>query len=163
LFQGSLRDNVTLFDRSVPDARLIDVFGELGLDEWLRAQPAGLDTPLGAAGRGVSAGEAQLIALARVFLKSPGLVVLDEASSRLDPATERLIERAVGRLLQRRTGVVIAHRLTTVERADKILILENGRVAEFGRRADLARDPASGLARLLRAGLSEAATASRLP
>jgi ATP-binding cassette subfamily B protein len=96
------------------------------------------------------------VALARVFLKDPGLVVLDEASSRLDPATERLLEGAITRLLEGRTGVVIAHRLATVERADRILILEDGRVAEFGRRADLARDPASRFARLLRAGMAEA-------
>jgi ATP-binding cassette subfamily B protein len=155
LFQGTLRDNVTLFDQSVPDARLRAVFAELGLDEWLRALPAGLDTPLGAGGRGLSAGEAQLVALARVFLKDPGLVVLDEASSRLDPATERLLEGAVARLLDGRTGVVIAHRLATVERADRVLVLEDGRAAEFGRRTDLARDPASRFARLLRAGLAE--------
>jgi ATP-binding cassette, subfamily B, bacterial len=156
LFQGTLRDNVALFDRSVSDARLGEVFAELALDEWLGGLPAGLDTPLGAGGRGLSAGEAQLVALARVFLKDPGLVVLDEASSRLDPATERLLERAVTRLLDGRTGVVIAHRLATVERADRILILEQGRVAEFGRRADLAADPESRFARLLRAGMTEA-------
>jgi ATP-binding cassette subfamily B protein len=156
LFQGTLRENVALFNRSVPDARLREVFAELGLDEWLRALPAELDTLLGAGARGLSAGEAQLVALARVFLKDPGLVVLDEASSRLDPQTERLLERAVTRLLDGRTGVVIAHRLATVERADRILILEDGRVAELGRRADLARDPASRFARLLRAGMVEA-------
>jgi len=155
LFQGTLRDNATLFDQSVSDARLGEVFAELGLDEWLRALPAGLDTLLGAGGRGLSAGEAQLVALARVFLKDPGLVVLDEASSRLDPHTERLLERAVTRLLRGRTGVVIAHRLATVERADRIVILEHGRVAELGPRADLARDPRSRFARLLRAGLEE--------
>src|SRR5205823_10067329 len=124
--------------RAVTDARLLEVFAELGLDEWLRALPAGLDTPLGASAdrdsRGLSAGEAQLVALARVFLKDPRLVVLDEASSRLDPATERLLERALTRLLDGRTGVVIAHRLETVERADQILILEDGSVVELGRR-----------------------------
>jgi len=156
LVQGTVRDNIALFDRSVTDARLRAVFAELGLDEWLRALPAGLDTPLGAGARGLSAGEAQLVALARVFLKDPGLVVLDEASSRLDPRTERLLERAVTRLLAGRTGVVIAHRLATVERADRIVILDDGRVAESGRRADLARDPASRFARLLRAGMAEA-------
>jgi ABC-type multidrug transport system fused ATPase/permease subunit len=155
LFQGSLRDNVTLFDPSVSDARLRAVFGELGLDAWLRALPSGLDTPLGAGGRGLSAGEAQLVALARVFLKNPGLVILDEASSRLDPATERLLEGAWTRLLAGRTAVVIAHRLATVERADRILILQEGRVTESGCRADLLRDPDSHFARLLRAGSTE--------
>lgn len=156
LFQGTLRDNVTLFDRSVPDTRLAEVFAELGLDEWLRDLPDGLDTQLGASGRGLSAGEAQLIALARVFLKDPGLVILDEASSRLDPATERLLERAITRLLAGRTGVVIAHRLATVERADRILILEDGQIAEFGTRGELAGDPESRFTRLLRAGMKEA-------
>ena len=89
-------------------------------------------------------------------MKDPGLVVLDEASSRLDLATERLLERAMTRLLHGRTGVVIAHRLTTVERADLIAILDEGRVAELGRRDELASDPASRFAGLLRAGMAEA-------
>ncbi len=155
LVRGTLRDNVALFDRSVSDSRLRAVLAELGLDRWLRALPAGLDTLLGPGGHVLSAGEAQLVELARVFLKDPGLVVLDEASSRLDPATERLLERAVTRLLDGRTGVIIAHRLATGERADRILILEDGRVAEFGRRTDLANDPTSRFARLRRAGLRE--------
>jgi len=156
LFGGTLRDNVALFDRDVPDTRHSAVFAELGLEEWLRMLPGGLDTWLGPGGRELSAGEAQLVALARVFLKDPGLVVLDEASSRLDPATQRLLERALTRLLDGRTGVVIAHRLETVERADRVLILEDGEVAELGRRDALARDPTSRFARLLRAGLTEA-------
>jgi ATP-binding cassette subfamily B protein len=82
-------------------------------------------------------------------------VILDEASSRLDPATEVLIERAVDRLLEDRTGVIIAHRLATVERADDILILDGGRIAEFGERAVLAADPHSRLSRLLEAGMEE--------
>jgi ATP-binding cassette, subfamily B, bacterial len=155
LFQGTLRDNLTLFDRAVPDARLRTVFANLELEEWLRVLPAELDTPLGAGGRGLSAGEEQLVALARVFLKDPGLVVLDEASSRLDPLTERLLERAVTHLLAGRTGIIIAHRLATIDRADRILILDQGRVAELGRRAELARDPTSRLSRLLRAGMVE--------
>ena len=156
LFGATLRDNVALFDRGVPDARLREVFGDLGLDAWLLTLPDGLDTRIGAGGRGLSAGEAQLVALARVFLKDPGLVILDEASSRLDAATERLVERALTRLLDGRTGVVIAHRLDTVERADRILILENGDVIETGRRDELARDPGSRFARLLRIGMAEA-------
>jgi ATP-binding cassette subfamily B protein len=155
LFQGPLRDNVTLFDDTVSDARLRAVFAELGLEPWLQSLPNGLDTPLGAEGRGLSAGEAQLVALARVFLKNPGLVILDEASSRLDPATERLLEGALTRLLAGRTGVVIAHRLATVERVDKVLILDQGQVAESGQRADLTRAPGSHFARLLRAGAGE--------
>jgi ABC-type multidrug transport system fused ATPase/permease subunit len=89
----------------------------------------------------------------RVFLKNPGLIILDEASSRLDPATETLLERATDRLLANRTGIVIAHRLRTVERADAILILEQGRVAEFGPRAALAGDSTSRFYHLLQTGL----------
>ncbi|MGH2441919.1 MAG: ABC transporter ATP-binding protein [Chloroflexota bacterium] len=156
LFQGTLRDNVTVFDAAISDEVLREVFTLLELAGWLESLDAGFDTLLGPGGRGVSAGEAQLIALARVFLKDPGLVVLDEAYSRIDPTTERLLDRAVSRLLERRTAVIIAHRLATVERADVIAILEAGRVVEYGRRLELAHDPNSLFARLLRAGAAEA-------
>jgi ABC-type multidrug transport system fused ATPase/permease subunit len=88
-------------------------------------------------------------------LKNPGLVIMDEASSRLDPATEQLIERAVDRLLQNRSAIIVAHRLHTVQRADKIVILEDGQVREYGRRRDLVEDPESRFASLLRTGLEE--------
>lgn len=155
LFRASVRDNLTFFDPSITDARLMRALGELGLDEWCRALPDGLDTMVASGGGGLSAGEAQLLAFTRVFLKDPGLVILDEASSRLDPATERLIERAVGRLLEGRTGIIIAHRLATVQRADTILILDHGRIAEHGARAELVRDPGSRFSALLRTGVEE--------
>ena len=107
-------------------------------------------------GGGLSAGEAQLLAFTRIFLADPGLVVLDEASSRLDPATEALIERAVERLVANRTAIIIAHRLATVGRADEIMILDDGRIAEMGNRSALASDPSSRFARLLQVGLEEA-------
>jgi len=155
LFHGTVRDNLTFFGEGVPDERLWEVLFSLGLGDWAAALPAGLDTVLETGSAGLSAGQAQLLALARVFLRHPGLVVLDEASSRLDPATETLIERAVGRLLAGRTGVIIAHRLATVERADDILILEAGKVAEWGERAALAADPNSRFSALLRTGMEE--------
>ena len=155
LFGASVRDNLTLFDSSVPDERIQEALRDLGLEGWYRALPEGLDTQLGPAGGGLSAGEAQLLAFARVFLKDPGLVILDEASSRLDPATEQKIERAIEKLLEGRTGIIIAHRLHTVQRADEILILDNGRVREHGERADLVRDDQSHFSHLLRAGLEE--------
>ena len=99
LFHASVRDNVTFFDRSIADERIVALLDELGLGPWRRGLPDGLDTRLAPGGGGLSAGEAQLLAFARVFLKDPGLVILDEASSRLDPATERLLERALDRLL----------------------------------------------------------------
>jgi ATP-binding cassette subfamily B protein len=155
LFAGTLRDNVTLYDPDVGDARLVEVFEALALGPWLDELPDGLDTLVGAGARGLSAGESQLVALARVFLKDPGLVVLDEASSRLDPHTEQLLEHAVTKLLAGRTGIVIAHRLATVDRADLVVVLDRGRVAELGRREDLAADPDSRLAALLRSGRGE--------
>ena len=124
LFQASIRDNLTLFDRSIADERIMAMLDQLELAGWVATLKHGLDTELGPGGGGLSAGEAQLLAFARVFLQDPGLVILDEASSRLDPATERLIERAVDRLLAGRTGIIIAHRLATVQRADEIMILE---------------------------------------
>ncbi|MCA3731073.1 MAG: ABC transporter ATP-binding protein [Phenylobacterium sp.] len=160
LFDASIRDNASLFDPAIDDARIIEVLTDLGLGEWLARQPEGLGTVLRAGG-GLSAGEAQLLAFARVFLKDPGLVVLDEASSRLDPATDQMIERALDRLLgadgsgRRRTAIIIAHKLSTVQRADRIAILDQGRLVETGRRTDLEADPESAYARLLRTGLAE--------
>jgi ATP-binding cassette subfamily B protein len=153
LFRATVRDNLTLFDKTIDDARIVAALADLGLDAWRRSLPHGLDTVLASAGGGLSAGEAQLLAFTRVFLRNPGVVVLDEASSRLDPATERVIERAVDKLLQGRTGIIIAHRLGTVHRADEILILDDGRVAEYGSREMLARDPESRFAVLLQSGV----------
>ena len=93
-----------------------------------------------------------MLPCARIFLKNPGLVVLDEASSRLDPATEQLIERAIKRLLADRTGIIIAHRLQTLQNADEILMLEDGEVLEYGSRERLANDPNSRFYQLLQLG-----------
>ena len=153
LFEATLRDNITFFDASVPDTLLLDVLARLGLRAWLERLPSGLDTII--SGASLSAGEAQLLALARVFIRDPGLVILDEASSRLDPATEALLEHAIDALLAGRTAVIIAHRLHTLDRADDILILEDGRVVEHGPRAALAADTGSRFAQLRRAGLEE--------
>ena len=159
LLHGTVRDNLTFFNRTIPDERIGRVTEALGLRDWLSSLRQGLDTPLEAGGSGLSAGESQLLAFARVFLKDPGLVILDEPSSRLDPATERLLTGAINRLLTGRTGIVIAHRLETVAQVDKILVLAAGRVVEFGRREDLARNPDSRYSQLIAlaaAGLDEA-------
>ncbi len=155
LLRASIRDNLTFFDHSVPDDEVWEALDQLGLSQWVAAKPRGLDTMLQAGGGGLSAGEAQLLALTRIFLEDSGLVVLDEASSRVDPATEHLIERALDRLLAGRTGVIIAHRLDTLQRADEILILDEGRVVEHGSRRELAADPTSRFAALLRTGIDE--------
>ncbi|MBN1813730.1 MAG: ABC transporter ATP-binding protein [Anaerolineae bacterium] len=154
LFQATVRQNLTLFDDTVPDARIRQVVEQVGLGDWLDRLPGGLDATLEGGG-GLSAGEAQLLAFARVFLADPGLVILDEASSRLDPATERRIEKAIDNLLADRTGIIVAHRLATVQRADEIMILENGHIVEHGPRLALAGDPGSRFYHLLQTGLEE--------
>lgn len=151
LFQASVRDNLTFFDHTVADESILDALRSLGLWAWYHSLPKGLDTELAAAGKGLSAGEAQLLAFTRVLLKDPGLVILDEASSRLDPHTERLINQAITNLLGngRRTGIIIAHRLETLQRVDEIMILEHGAITEYGRREQLATDPDSRFFQLL--------------
>ena len=155
LLAGTVRDNLTLLDSSIPDDRLVAVIQELGLGGWYQGLPNGLDSYVRPEGTSMSAGEAQLLAFARVFLRDPGVVVLDEASSRIDPGTERLIERAVDRLSAGRTMIVIAHRLATLDRCDDILLLEQGRIVEHGERARLAADPGSRFHQLLKTDSGE--------
>ena len=145
LFEASIRDNLTLFDPEVSDDRLMEVLDEVGLGPWLARQRSGLDTPLAADGTGLSAGEAQLLGVARIFIADPGVVILDEPTSRLDPATERLLDSAFDRLLAERTAIIVAHRLQTLHRADQILMLRDGRVVEYGPRSKLVADPGSEL------------------
>jgi ATP-binding cassette, subfamily B, bacterial len=150
LFRAPLSDNLTLFGaHAAGDADLQDLLGRLGLGDWVASLPDGLDTVL-EGGQGLSAGEGQLVAFARAFLADPDIVVLDEASSRLDPFTEARIAFATRRLLDGRTAVVIAHRLETLAEVDAIAVLENGRLVEHGDRHRLAADADSGYARLLR-------------
>ncbi len=155
LFHASVRNNLTLFDQSIADERILEVLHEVGLSDWLASLPDGLDSELSGDDSKLSAGEAQLLAFSRVFLANPGLIILDEASSRLDPATEQRIELALNRLLANRTCIIIAHRLATVSRADQILILEDGAMVEYGERVQLAADPHSRFAQLLKTGIEE--------
>lgn len=155
LFKSTLRDNVTVFGRSWSDARIRDAFETLGMSGWLAKMPDGLDTVLSPGGFGLSAGEEQLVSFVRALLRDPDVVILDEASSRLDAATERSVKRAMTTLLHGRTGVVVAHRLSTLTEVDRILYLEDGRVVEYGRRADLVDDPRSRFSMLLAHGLND--------
>ncbi|MEG0772207.1 ABC transporter ATP-binding protein [Clostridium sp.] len=155
LFQASVRDNLAMFSSDIKDEEIIKVLYEVGLTQWYHSLPEGLDTILKAGGGGLSAGEAQLLAFVRVFLKNPGLVILDEATSRLDPITEQLIEKALDNLLKNRTCIIIAHRLWTVQRAHHIVILENGSVVEYGERERLAKDSESKFYNLLQKGIEE--------
>jgi ABC-type multidrug transport system fused ATPase/permease subunit len=155
LFRASIRENLTFFDRSITDEKIIATLKELELGDWLENLPNGLDTELETGSRSLSAGEAQLLAFTRVFLRNPGLVILDEASSRLDPATEQRLERVMDKLLKDRTAIIIAHRLDTVHRADNILILDGGKISEYGDRKQLAADPTSRFYQLLQTGMEE--------
>ncbi|HNQ96335.1 MAG: ABC transporter ATP-binding protein [Anaerolineales bacterium] len=155
LFKASIRENLTFFDRTISDEKIISTLEELELGDWYASLPQGLDSVLETGSRSLSAGEAQLLAFTRVFLKNPGLVILDEASSRLDPATEVKLERAIDKLLKNRTAIIIAHKLDTIQRADDILILERGNVLEYGNRKQLASDSTSRFHQLLQTGMEE--------
>jgi ATP-binding cassette, subfamily B, bacterial len=155
IFRASVRENLTFFDPTINDDRIMEAIDSLELTDWLHNLPQGLDTKLETGAHSLSAGEAQLLAFTRVLLRKPGLVILDEASSRLDPATEERIERAVERLLKERTAIIIAHRLGTVERADEIMILANGHIQEYGSRLELSSDPHSRFSQLMKTGLEE--------
>ena len=150
LVHGTLRDNLTFFDADTADAELLDVLTSLGLRAWLHRFPDGLDSMV--SHTSLSAGEAQLIGLARVFMKRPGLLILDEPTSKVDPDTERFLQRAIDTLLARATGIVIAHRLATLAKADEILIIDDGRVVEHDFSERLLADRESAFAALLRTG-----------
>ncbi|MYR59422.1 ATP-binding cassette domain-containing protein, partial [Streptomyces sp. SID625] len=152
VFHASLRDNLTFFDPAVDDGRVRDALREAGLTDWWRALPDGLDTVLGTGARGMSAGEEQLLSLARAFLRDPALVLLDEPTARLDPHTEALLLPALERLLTGRTAVVVQHRPHALGHVDRILVLDEGTVVEDGRRTVLAADPTSRFHGLLGAG-----------
>lgn len=149
LLRASLRENLTFLGTVAADEdELLAALRDVGLDGWANGLPQGLDTLLDDRA-GLSAGQAQLLAFARVLLSKPGLVILDEATSRLDPDTELRLSLAAERALAGRTVVIIAHRLATLDAVDEILVLERGRVLEHGPRAALADDPMSHFARLL--------------
>lgn len=158
LFQTTVRNNLTFFNPHISDERIHETLEILGLSQWLYSLPQGLDTNLGPDSNGLSAGQAQLLAFTRVFLKDPGLVILDEASSRLDPITEKLVQKAVDKLLTGRTGIIIAHRLATVQKANQILILEQGKIIEYGEREVLINNSESRFSQLLQTGLSDVLT-----
>lgn len=154
LFYATIRDNLTFFNKDISDEHLYAALRMLGLERWLQRQPEGLDTVLTSTNM-LSAGEAQLIALARVYLKQPQVIILDEASARIDPETERLVEQALDTVLAGKTTIIIAHRLQTVRRCDYIAILANGSLAEFGKESDLRAEASSRYATLLRHGSTE--------
>jgi ATP-binding cassette subfamily B protein len=137
LFAGSIRDNVRIGRPDATDADVEAALRSLGLLERFAAQPQGLDTEVHERGSSLSAGERQLVSLARAALADPSVLVLDEATSSLDPGTEVLVEKALERLVDGRTVIVIAHRLSTAERSDRVGVVADGRLAELGTHAEL--------------------------
>ncbi|WP_310962323.1 ABC transporter ATP-binding protein [Nocardioides terrisoli] len=138
ILSGTLAENITLF-ADLPRARVSEAVDQLGLSAWVAGLPQGLDTPLGPGGTTLSAGEEQLVAFARLLVRDVRVVVLDEATARMDPLTEARVVRAADRLLSGRTGILVAHRLSTTERAERVAVLEAGRIVQQGPRATLAR------------------------
>ncbi|HJQ06757.1 MAG TPA: ABC transporter ATP-binding protein [Nocardioides sp.] len=137
ILAGTLADNITLF-AAVPRDEVEAAVDELGLTDWVAGLPDGLDTLLGPGGTTLSAGEEQLVAFARLLVRHVQLVVLDEATARMDPVTEARVVAAADRLLSGRTGILVAHRLSTIERAEAVAVLDHGRVVQHGPRDELA-------------------------
>jgi ATP-binding cassette subfamily B protein len=137
LFNGSVRDNLLVARPSATDAEVRSALESLGVYERFESLPEGLDTEVRERGSRFSAGERQLVALARAALVDPAVLVLDEATSNLDPGTEREIEHALENLMSGRTVVVVAHRLTTVRRADQIAVVNNATIEEMGTHDEL--------------------------
>ncbi|MDF1703400.1 MAG: ABC transporter ATP-binding protein [Aeromicrobium sp.] len=137
LFDSTLAENLRYGRRSATDAELVSAIGDLGLSDWFEALPRGLQTRVGQRGESLSAGERQLVALVRSALADPAFLVLDEATSAVDPQTELRATRALEVLLDGRTSVTIAHRLSTAENADRVLVFDAGRLVEDGSHADL--------------------------
>jgi ATP-binding cassette, subfamily B, bacterial len=137
---GTLRNNITLYNEDFSDSEILDAIKQMGLTQWFKKFPKGLDTYLEMGENNLSAGEAQLISIIRLFLKDPAIVILDEISSRLDFATEQRILSALDVLTQNRTVITIAHKMTALRWSDSIMILKNGRIVEYGKKEELEKD-----------------------
>ncbi len=140
ILAGTLAENITLF-ADLPRETVEAAIDELGMTAWVDGLPHGLDTLLGPGGTSLSAGEEQLVAFARLLVRDVRVVVLDEATARMDPLTEARVVRAAERLLSGRTGILVAHRLSTTERAEQVAVLDGGRVVQHGPRDQLAGEP----------------------
>jgi ABC-type multidrug transport system fused ATPase/permease subunit len=137
LFAGTIRDNVRVGRDGATDAEVDEAVAALGLTDTFAALPDGMDTEVRERGSRLSAGEKQLVSLARAALADPTVLVLDEATSNLDPGTEHAVERALERLTDRRTVVVVAHRLSTAARCDRIAVVDSGGLVEVGTHDEL--------------------------
>ncbi|WFE66998.1 ABC transporter ATP-binding protein [Micromonospora sp. WMMD714] len=143
LFDATVGENVRFARSELTDTELTAAFTELGLADWLDGLPAGLDTPVGERGEALSVGERQLVALARAYVADPDLLVLDEATSAVDPATEVRLQRTLDAVTRGRTTLAIAHRLSTAQAADEVVVVDRGRIVQRGPHEELLRDPES--------------------
>jgi ABC-type multidrug transport system fused ATPase/permease subunit len=155
LFDATIAENVRFAKPDLSDEDLLLAFTELGLTDWLEGLPAGVQTPVGERGEALSVGERQLVALVRAYVADPDLLVLDEATSAVDPATEVRLQRTLDAVTRGRTTVAIAHRLSTAEAADEVIVFDRGRVVQRGSHAALVRDPDSVYGRLHAAWLEQ--------
>jgi putative ABC transport system ATP-binding protein len=140
LFDTTIADNVRYGRLDADDTQVRQAFAELGLSSWLETLPAGIDSMVGQRGNQLSAGERQLVALVRAWIADPALLVLDEATSAVDPALDVQLRRAIERLTAGRTSITIAHRLATAESADLVIVFDGGRIVAQGTHAELLRD-----------------------
>jgi ATP-binding cassette subfamily B protein len=136
LFSGNVADNLRL-DSSVDNKRLKEICSELGLDNLLNKLPNGLETYIRERGGNLSSGEKQLLSIARVAIRDPKVLIMDEATAFMDPSTEATLQRDLDRLLEKRTALVIAHRLATIESSDRILVMRKGKLIEQGSHKEL--------------------------
>ena len=143
LFDDTITANVRYGRLGATEAEIRASAEELGLSDWLATLPGGLETQVGQRGESLSAGERQLVALLRAHLADPDLLVLDEATSAVDPALEMRIGRALERLMSGRTSVTIAHRMSTAESADEVVVVDRGRIVQRGPHAELVREEGS--------------------
>ena len=137
LFDGDLNFNIGLADPLVSSEKIMATLVELGAEDFVHSLPNGLASEIREQGTNLSHGQRQLIAFARALVKNPSLVILDEATSSVDPVSEAQLQRAIVKLLRGRSVIVIAHRLSTIRQCDQILVLKNGEVAEIGRHETL--------------------------
>jgi ABC-type multidrug transport system fused ATPase/permease subunit len=132
LFSGTIADNIRYARPEASDEEVATIAQQIGSGDWLESLPDGLQALVGEEGKALSMGQRQLVALARVLLQNPSIIILDEATASVDPLTEAQIQEGLDTLLKGRTAIVIAHRLSTIRHADRIIVLDRGRIVEEG-------------------------------
>jgi ABC-type multidrug transport system fused ATPase/permease subunit len=137
LFDGTVLENIRYGKPTASDEEVTAIANQVGGGDWIASLPQGLETPVGERGSSLSMGQRQLVALARVLLQNPSIFILDEATASVDPLTEALIQEGLDKVLENRTSIVIAHRLSTIKNADRIIVLQNGKIIEQGNHEQL--------------------------